>query len=504
MGGTHQREREARGRRSRLGGLRGAAVLVVVLALVGAGLVAWRTGWAEERWDALRGRTPADGDPAGVAAPAAVTPRVVASPSPVAAQADASAPLDPAALKQALRPLAAPVLGPRVLAAVGALDGPVDGSDLAFTRGSGTAIPASTTKVVTSAAALSLLGPQHTFATTTVLQPAPGAAATAVPRLVLVGGGDPYLTRAPLPAAAATATFAPPRADLRTLARETARALRAQGTRSVALGYDDTLFSGPAINPRWEPGYVPDVVAPISALWVDEGRDAAGNRTLAPADAAAAVFRAELTAAGVRVVNTPRRLPAAPGATPVASVSSATLAQIVQRVLEVSDNAGAEVLLRHVGLAARGEGSFAAGRQGVVRALAGAGIRLGASVLHDGSGLSRADRLAPAVLVSVLRWAASPKHPELRPVITGLPVAGFTGSLSDRMGEGAPDGRGRVRAKTGTLSGVSSLAGIAVDADGTVLAFALMADRVPEQRKFLAQTTLDTAAARLGICPCTR
>ena len=71
----------------------------------------------------------------------------------------------------------------------------------------------------------------------------------------------------------------------------------------------------------------------------------------------------------------------------------------------------------------------------------------------------------------MVRLVASGEHPELRPVLTGLPVAGFTGSLAYRFDQ-APAGRGLVRAKTGTLSGVSGLAGVATDREGTPLVFA--------------------------------
>ena len=81
----------------------------------------------------------------------------------------------------------------------------------------------------------------------------------------------------------------------------------------------------------------------------------------------------------------------------------------------------------------------------------------------------------------MIRWAASDDQPDLRAVVTSLPVAGFTGSLSDRFDQGAPEGPGRVRAKTGTLTGVTSLAGIAVDLDGSLLVFAMIADQVQAQ-----------------------
>ncbi len=471
---------------------------LVVMALVAAGTLAWRTGWAEEHWSALRG----DGDdpstdPAAVAPPPEVDVPEVVVPGALARPADGAAPLDRAALAAALAPLQDADLGRHVIAAVGPLEG--TGLSAEVAEGAAVAVPASTTKVVTSAAALFLLGPDAVFATTTVLD-----RSGKVPRLVLVGGGDPLLARGPDRSGGPSATFEPPRADVRTLAKRTARALEADGVGAVRLGYDDTLFSGPAVNPTWEPDYVPDdVVSPISALWVDEGREPGSfARVEDPPATAAQEFRAALEAEGIRVRGVTAATPAAGGASPVAKVTSPTVAQIVQRVLEVSDNEAAEVLLRHVGLADQGVGSFESGQQAVERVLAANGVRLGRSVLYDGSGLSRANRLAPAVLVDVLRLAASDDHPQLRSLLASLPVAGYTGSLANRMDAGAPEGRGRVRAKTGTLTGVTSLAGIAVDRDGNLMAFALMADRVRKPKEGLARVAMDNAAAALGACAC--
>jgi len=298
-------------------------------------------------------------------------------------------------------------------------------------------------------------------------------------------------------------TAYPQRADVVTLAKKTAKSLRQQGIRRVRVGYDAGLFTGPDVNPTWEDDYIPDaVVSPTSALWVDEGRPASGyGRVADPAAAAAEAFAGALARAGVKVEGAPAKATAA-GADPIASVSSAPLADIVERVLEVSDNEAAEVLLRHVGLAQEGAGSIEAGRRGVRRVLESQGVPLRSSVLHDGSGLSRDSRLDPRVLVDVLRLALDPELPDLRPVLTGLPVAGFTGSLTDRMDLGPPEGRGRVRAKTGTLTGVTSLAGIAADLDGNAMVFVLMADRVRKSRYLMARVAMDNAAASLGACRC--
>ena len=487
--GKHGRDRGSRRTLKVLVG-----VLVVAL-LAGAG-VAWRTGEAERWWHDLRAGSGPSDDPAAVAAPSEVKVAPVAVPAAVAGPADGAAALDRAALRQALRPLADRDLGKHVIAAVG----PLDGTGFAYqaTEGAGVAIPASTTKLVTSTVALFLLGPGKTFDTTTVLD-----RTGTTPRLVLVGGGDPFLARAPVAPVSGSATYSPVRADVTTLARKTARGLKADGVRVVRLGFDDTLFSGPALHPSWRHDYVPEEINPISSLWVDEGRALPGQGPVAdPAAEATATFRAALAAQGIKVVGPSQRAKAPTTATAVGKVTSPTVAQIVQRLIEVSDNAAAEILLRQIGRTDQGEGSFAAGQRAVARVLTANGVALRGSVLYDGSGLSRNNRLAPGVLVDVLRLAASPDHPQLRPLLTALPVAGYTGSLTNRMDHGPAAGRGRVRAKTGTLTGVTSLAGIAVDADGHLMAFALMADRVKDAKSLLARVAMDSAAAGLGACTC--
>jgi D-alanyl-D-alanine carboxypeptidase/D-alanyl-D-alanine-endopeptidase (penicillin-binding protein 4) len=83
-----------------------------------------------------------------------------------------------------------------------------------------------------------------------------------------------------------------------------------------------------------------------------------------------------------------------------------------------------------------------------------------------------------------------------------MPVAGFTGSLTYRFAEGPALARGLVRAKTGTLTGVHALAGIAVGRDGEPMAFVLAADKVRPEDTLDARDALDRAAAALAACRC--
>ncbi len=455
------------------------AVLLVLLLLGGAG-AAYFTG-AADRWLADEPPDPVT-EPAAVPPPEGMDLPAVRTPEPVAAEAEPGR-LRPAAVRRALASgLRDKDLGRSVHAAVAGLE---DGPPV-YATGNASFTPASTMKLLTTTAALAALGPDHRFETTAV---AKGR------RITLVGGGDPMLARSPR-------DDWPQVADVSSLAEQAAADLGRR--RPVRISYDASLFTGPAENPYWRADYIPDdIVSPISALWVDEGIAAdRSERVEDPARDAAAAFAKALADQGVPVQGepTPGRAPA--GARTVATVSSPTLSQIVEHVILVSDNEGAEVLAHQVGLALGTGGSFAGGAQGVRQVLSDLGVPLDGVVIRDGSGLSRRNLVRTGTMLEVLRVAAD--EPELRAVVTGLPVGGFTGSLTFRFADAPAAGVGRVRAKTGTLGGVRSLAGIATDQAGTPMVFVLAADRIREMNSLDAQVDLDNLAGALGACRCSR
>ncbi|HET8717194.1 MAG TPA: D-alanyl-D-alanine carboxypeptidase/D-alanyl-D-alanine-endopeptidase [Nocardioidaceae bacterium] len=461
--------------------------LVLVVLVYAAALASYRFDLGE-RWLGWDYPSPIT-EPAEVAPPPGLTlPEVEAAPA-VAEPLEAQ-PADPDAVQQALADLVGDkALGPHLAVAVAQLS---DGETV-FDAGAPRVTPASTLKLLTTTAALSALGPDHHFTTSTVTT---GTAKT----VTLVGGGDPFLSRAPV-----EADVYPERADLETLADATAKALHDRGRDRVRLRYDDSLFTGPAVSPDWPASYLPDdVVSPITALWVDEGRKTPGlrERTDDPSLFAARVFARALEDAGVTVRGTPKRQLAAPDADELASVQSAPLARIVQRTLEVSDNEAAEVLFRQVALAEGLPGSFAGGQQAVPAVLDRLGVDTTGLRMLDGSGLSRDNLVAPETELGVLEVASAEDHPELRAVLTGLPVAGWTGSLLYEFEVGDPAGLGRVRAKTGTLTGVHGLTGVTTDLDGTELAFVAVADRVKDRNEGKAIALLQQIAAALAGCHC--
>ncbi|WP_445258424.1 D-alanyl-D-alanine carboxypeptidase/D-alanyl-D-alanine endopeptidase [Nocardioides aurantiacus] len=465
---------------------------LTVLVLLAAAVVSYRYDLGE-RWFGWGPVDPAT-EPAAVLPPEGL--RLPASRvAPRVAVTGEHVDVDPAKVSAAVAPLLKRrVLGPHFAVLVTDL---ATGEEV-FRAGARSVVPASTTKLLTSVAALESLGGTSRFTTSTRWQPQAG-------RLVLVGGGDPFLASTP---SKDDDTY-PRRADLQTLAERSAEALRAEGVRRVRLGYDDSLFSGPGVNPTWEPGYLDDITSPISALWADQAQDPDGFGFVAdPAADAARVFAGALRRAGVQVRGPVARTPAPAGATTtdppptLASVRSATVGEVVERTLAVSDNQAADVLAHHVGLAESGQGSFEGGAAGVLAVVERLGVPVAGARLLDGSGLSRDNRLSPDTLAGVLRLVVEQDRPELRQVLTGLPVAGFTGSLALRFDEGPQAARGRVRAKTGTLTGVHGLAGVADDPSGGRTAFVVVTDRAPADGELDARVRVDRIAAALGACRC--
>ncbi|MBT2379266.1 D-alanyl-D-alanine carboxypeptidase [Streptomyces sp. CB00316] len=381
-----------------------------------------------------------------------------------------SAPQDPAGLRTALAPLiGAPALGTQVAASV--ID-TATGEQL-YGRGAATPMtPASTVKIATTTAALSALGPDHRIATTVRVSEDHRT-------LTLVGGGDPTLSKA----------------ALRSMATEAATALR-EGENSVRLAYDTSRYTGPERHPI---GKNPNI-APVTALMVDEGRlngtdHGHAPRTDDPAGDAARAFAAELKKAGVEVSGAPHAARAADTARTVATHHSAPLSALVERALTNSDNDIAEALARQTAIAKGESADFAGARRAVTAELRKLDVPTAGARLADGSGLDREGRVTPALLTALLARAADPERPGLRPVLTGLPVAGFNGTLSTRYRDDT-GASGLIRAKTGTLTGVNSLAGTVVDPQGRLLAFAFLASGSTSPSA--AESALDALAAALA------
>lgn len=437
--------------------------------------------------------TPSPNVVEGLIVPAPGATTVVAGPVLPPLDSDAAQP-ERAVLDKALDALVTrpSVGGDGVYLVVDALTG----AQLAA-RAPGTArTPASTAKLLTATAALSLLGPQTSLPTTVVT----GATDD---EIVLVGGGDVLLGRGVSRVGEVVG-----HGGLTTLARRTAAALRAAGTTTVAVRLDDTIFTGPRVSPRWAGTDVADgYVAPISPVAIEAGTvgGKAGTgypkRSPDPGMSAAKAFAALLEKQpGIRVTGQVARVKASQEADELARVESARVGDVVEFMLQHSDNTVAEVLARLVARESGRPATFADSGIAVLDRVALLGVNVDGAKLTGGSGLGSGSAISPRTLTGVLRLATSTEHPELRQILSGLPVAAATGTLALRFeARGDRPAAGVVRAKTGTLTGVHSLAGTVVDRDGRLLLFAVLAGG---KNSWAAREILDDVGVRLASCGC--
>lgn len=370
----------------------------------------------------------------------------------------------------------------------------------AYSRsGSEPGVPASSLKVLTAIAATSVLGEDHRFSTKVLLKDQK--------TVVLVGGGDVLL------GTGKNSTSVSGRAGLQTLALAAAKEIQAaQATGALGhelfLEIDDSLFTGSGMNPAWDESLVTTnnitTVAPLALYGARVDAGPKSPRAKDPALAAGSAFAASLRSA--LDTGTPTRLAteitrgrAGDGATELATASSATLGEQIRFMLEQSDNYVAEAMGRLTALAQGEPGDYEHGSAAVQQQISKLGIHSEGLSLSDTSGLSPANRVSPLTLASALKYAATSGSATLRNISYQLPVAGSTGTLSSRLG--APQTRGIVRAKTGSLVDISSLSGMTVTKDGRALAFSFMVHSSDGQ---LAphKNVLDAAANYLTNCGC--
>ncbi|WP_407663191.1 D-alanyl-D-alanine carboxypeptidase/D-alanyl-D-alanine endopeptidase [Micromonospora radicis] len=463
---------------------------LLVLVLVAVGLVVVRPG-PVDRW---------------LGGPAATTAEPTAEPSPVAvlAATDIGAPLPSTdGLRTVLGPLLADTaLGGRVnLAVADALTG-----QYLFDRGGGEGtVPASVTKLLTAVTVLTARGPGYRIPTRVVAGAAPG-------EVVIVGAGDPTL-------AAEAKGFYPGAASLADLATQVRTALG--GVAPTRVLVDSSGYQGPVYGPGWDDdiptgGYG----GAITALMLDGARkdpkagsgwaERVPQPDLTAGRALARLFG--LTDAAVRKGTAPEAPVEATGApggtvepgTELGVVESPPLIRLVDIMISESDNIVAEALARQVALARGAPASFAGAASAMADVVSELGLPGAGLILADGSGLSRKNRISPALLTELLALAASPDRPELGGIFGGLPVAGWSGTLRDRYGSapGTAAGAGVVRAKTGTLTRVHAIAGVVMTAEGRLLTFAVLTDDVPPSGMEPARVALDRIAAALATCGC--
>ncbi len=355
-----------------------------------------------------------------------------------------------------------------------------DGQQVLFSsRARAAQLPASNMKLVTALGALTSLGPTARFGTQVTAR-AKGSG------VILVGGGDPLLSRT----------------GLDSLAARTATALKASrdgGTpKTLKVFIDDSLFNDTSLPAGWPRSYVPSEVTHVRAL----GR--LGVRVTDSGLEAARVFVERLRARGIQATAKGRGGGA--HGPRLARLGGHTVGQAVSVMLRVSDNQVAEILFRQTALATGHPPTWAGAAAAARQTLVENGISTKGLVLKDGSGLSRSDRLTTRALAQLLTLVRSGRDPRLQGVEGWLPVAGRSGTLgpytSRYVTRPSSCAAGRVHAKTGTLTGALALSGVAVGVDGRRRVFSIIVNHPPYSRfsPLTIRRAMDGLAATVTGC----
>ena len=309
-------------------------------------------------------------------------------------------------------------------------------------------VPASSTKVLTAAAA-ALLIDDNAQLKTEVLRAAKSNT------VVIKAAGDVWMTTE----------------QLDELAEEVEDKIAASsaGEDIDTVLIDTSIWTGEDQAPGWDPTNVDGgFVAPMQPAMLYGGRigDTEGDvpRSHAPALDVAEALASRIDAPNVGIGKVPE------GAETIAAVKSEPFALRAEQMMKHSDNVMAEAIARELAIAAGSEPSFEGATKATLKTLSEASFNTDGVTIKDNSGLSEDNRITADVLTHIIADAATQQR--LREVLGYLPVAGGEGTLADRYAD--LSGKGFVRAKTGTLTGVSALSGTALGESGTVYAFTFL------------------------------
>lgn len=428
----------------------------------------------------------------------------VGTPSPALVDLPDDAPVpSKAALDKLIAPLAAD-------ATVGDLTGVVidnaTGEKLWSKDAGRTRIPASSTKLLTAMAAYAVVPADNTLPTTLARGEAEG-------ELVVIPGGNVTT------AAGEESTFFPGTDTL----DDYVELAESTGETFTKVTVAPGPYEGTEMADGWNEADIPGgYLTRVQPWMLDAGRvdpeEIESPREGQPMYAAAVELgkRLGISADAVSVQGKP-----VPVSDTIGAIESAPLVERTRDILDDSDNVGADALCHEAAMHVTGidaadpvtDGeagytdpdervSIAEATDTVLKTLEDHGVDTAGTKLADCSGMSRENRISADVLAQVLHLAAGPDAtPQIRALLDGLPIAAGSGTLADRFGEGsgAEAGAGWIRAKTGTLSGVSSLAGIVSTSDGRSLSFALMSEGTNPAD---ARPGLDRIAAMLRDCGC--
>jgi D-alanyl-D-alanine carboxypeptidase/D-alanyl-D-alanine-endopeptidase (penicillin-binding protein 4) len=431
--------------------------------------------------------------------PSAVVPDPVPATEPVVSMGD-DAPIPAAAAVQALANQLRDDSRMRSSTGISVVD-LITGEVLASVRSSDPRVPASNDKILTAVAVTEAISGDRRLRTSVTWS---GVAEDGVATVTLVAGGDMLLSAN----YGHGGTISSPNgyAGLADLADTVAETLTNAGVTTVNLVVDDHAFGGPVIPQGWGWSAVTHgYCSPPSGLAVDVGivpgtrsddENVQPERYLDPSLATADAFSLRLREHGFDIGTVVHGVANA-AETEVAFVESAPIGDVVSYMMWYSDNTIAEVLLKVLALDSGLPGSTEAGVSEAVRRLGEAGLDTTGIVMTDGSGYSSTNRIPPRALTDLMvLLARDPDHDDL---LEQFPVGALRGTLYDRFH--GTEGAGVVRAKTGSLSGVTALSGTVVTADGRWLAFSVLADGLPwGQTK--PRAAIDEFVTRLASCGC--
>jgi len=363
----------------------------------------------------------------------------------------------------------------------------VASGDVLFSRSGDDAVPvASVLKLLTASSAITILGPNYRLTTTVVAGSEPG-------EIVLVGGGDPTLSRTPV-GAESVYQGAPKLADL---ASQVHAALGTQPITKIVL---DASYWNPKddYDSTWQHSDLTNGdMSKVTALQVDGDRSDP-TKSVSPRSADPVMNAGKYFAEALGVPTVPLVTGTAPsGAQQLASVQSQPLSSLINTMLLKSDGSLAESIARVASIAAGSNGSAASLQKVETQALTSLKLDPNGVVIRDGSGLSDKDAVPPSSITALLvKLRAGKNH--LNDVYNGLSVAGQSGGLTDRFTGANAVAVGHVTAKVGFIDGAYALAGIVDAEDGSELAFAFAA--VGPTVTPTAKPALDTITTAVYKC----
>jgi D-alanyl-D-alanine carboxypeptidase/D-alanyl-D-alanine-endopeptidase (penicillin-binding protein 4) len=377
-----------------------------------------------------------------------------------------------------------------------------DGSILFESNAQNSMLPASLTKLYSAASTAITLDPDARFMTKVKYLDN---------NVYLVGGADPQLGT----------ESNPTQADLADLAKETAQKLKEFNVFEVNVFVDDSIL-GPLQRPTdWEENYFrSSEIHLISALNLDDPK-APGQAPVDPSITTGQTFALYLIKNNIKVNGLVFRKTVPEGAFDLSTQYSKSVSQIIEDTLIISNNQDAEIIARVASLVAENDPSTSAAMELVLKDVEMLGISSVDNVVTDASGLSRSNKISPSDFSELIY--KSIKNPEVvkanrgesskfmvKPAIaitpdpwsvfTGLPTGYGLGTMKKRFDENGSAGRGVVRAKTGSLNRVITLAGTITTKDQVFLSFAVLVNRVEQPQN--VRETIDNLLNKLAECNC--